>query len=96
MSSLDEYGRQRLREFLRWHVGFWVRYAPQRPDGSWPTMQGREPSFEPRSALEALFSRTDDAAIDYITDELLNRGRLDAPPAPGGAPGVEPAVETEG
>ena len=23
--------RTRLREFLRWHVGFWCRYAPQRP-----------------------------------------------------------------
>ena len=75
--ALDDYGRQRLREFLRWHVGFWVRYAPQRADGSWPTMQGREPAFEPRSALEALLARTDDAAIDYITDELLDGGSFE-------------------
>jgi tRNA-dihydrouridine synthase 3 len=92
---LDEYGRQRLREFLRWHVGFWVRYAPQRPDGSWPTMQGREPAFEPRSAIEALLARTDAAAIDYITEELLNGGALDTPPAPG-EPAVETAADTEG
>ena len=93
--ALDDYGRQRLLEFLRWHVGFWVRYAPQRADGSWPTMQGREPAFEPRSALEALLARTDDAAVDYITDELLNGGSLDAPPIEGDAT-AEPAMETEG
>ncbi len=93
--ALDEYGRQRVREFLRWHVGFWVRYAPQRADGSWPTMQGREPAFEPRSALEALLARTDDAAIDFITDELLHGGSFDKPPAESTA-AVEQAVETEG
>ena len=26
--SLDDHARERMREFLRWHVGFWVRYAP--------------------------------------------------------------------
>jgi tRNA-dihydrouridine synthase 3 len=93
--ALDEYGRQRLREFLRWHVGFWVRYAPQRPDGSWPTMQGREPAFEPRSALEALFARTDDAAVDYITDELLTGGALNCPPSESEAYGTQDA-EREG
>src|SRR5262245_53492430 len=93
---LDEYGRQRLREFLRWHVGFWVRYAPRRPDGSWPTMQGREAAFEPRSALEALLARTDDTAVDYITDELLKGGTLDAPPTASGPSSAEDAVETEG
>jgi len=80
----DEFGRTRLREFLRWHAGFWVRYAPQRPDGTWPTMQARESAFEPRSPLEALFARTDDAALEYITDQLLNRGEFDAPPSPAG------------
>ena len=80
---LDAYGRERLREFLRWHVGFWVRYAPQRPDGSWPTMQQRESAFEPRSPLEALLARTDNRALDYITDQLLDNGDLDRPPAVG-------------
>ena len=28
--SLDDHGRERVRDFLRWHVGFWVRYAPRR------------------------------------------------------------------
>lgn len=75
-ADLDEYGHERLRDFLRWHVGFWVRYAPRRADGSWPTMQQRESAFEPRSPLEALLARTDDRAIDYITDQLIDGGDL--------------------
>ncbi len=75
----DDHARRRIREFLRWHVGFWVRYVPRRPDGTWPAMQARE-TFEPRSPLEALLARTDDAGIDYITDELLSGGTLDSPP----------------
>jgi tRNA-dihydrouridine synthase 3 len=82
-APLDAYGRERVREFLRWHVGFWVRYAPRRPDGTWPSMQQRESAFVPRSPLEALFARTDDAALDYITDQLLDDGSLEAPPAAG-------------
>ena len=82
-AALDAHGHERLREFLRWHVGFWVRYAPQRPDGSWPTMQQRESAFIPRSPLEALLARNDDAALDYITDELIAGGDLASPPAEG-------------
>jgi tRNA-dihydrouridine synthase 3 len=80
-SDLDEYGHTRLREFLRWHVGFWCRYAPRRPDGTWPSMQQRESAFTPRSALEALLARTDDAALDYVTDQLLDGGDFSSPPA---------------
>jgi len=80
--QLDAYGRERLRDFLRWHVGFWVRYAPQRPDGSWPTMQARESAFVPRSPLEALLARHDDAAVDYITDQLIDGGDMASPPPP--------------
>ena len=76
----DEHGRTRVREFLQWHVGFWVRYAPQRPDGTWPTMQQRESAFEPRSPLEALLARSDEAAITFITDALLDDRPLDHPP----------------
>jgi tRNA-dihydrouridine synthase 3 len=79
---LDEFGRTRLREFLRWHVGFWCRYAPRRPDGSWPSMQERESAFVPRSPLEALLARSDEAALDYVTDELLAERDLTAPPPP--------------
>ncbi len=81
-TGLDDYGRERLRTFLRWHVGFWCRYVPRRPDGTWPSMQERQGAFEARSPLEALFARADDAALEYVTDELLNGGTLDAPPPP--------------
>ncbi|HUL75467.1 MAG TPA: tRNA-dihydrouridine synthase family protein [Vicinamibacterales bacterium] len=80
---IDEYGRVRLREFVRWHAGFWCRYVPRRADGTWPSMQQRESAFEPRSPLEALLARSDDAALDYVTDELLNDGDLARPPAAG-------------
>ena len=92
---LDEHGRERLRDFLRWHVGFWVRYAPQRPDGSWPTMQVRESSFVPRSPLEALLARHDDAAVDYITDELIQGGDMASPP-PQGQTESEPVITEAG
>jgi tRNA-dihydrouridine synthase 3 len=82
-AELDDFGRTRLREFLRWHVGFWCRYAPQRPDGTWPSMQQRESAFEPRSPLEELLARTDDPALDYVTDELLRGGDFSQPPRAG-------------
>lgn len=78
----DEHGLTRLREFVRWHAGFWCRYAPRRPDGTWPTMQARESTVGPRSALEALLARSDDAALDYVTDALIHGGDLGAPPEP--------------
>jgi tRNA-dihydrouridine synthase 3 len=89
----DAHGRERVREFLRWHVGFWCRYAPQRPDGSWPTMQQRESSWEHRSPLEALLARADDAAVDYVTDELLRDGDLAQPPSDGGVTTEHDLVE---
>ncbi|HWB15598.1 MAG TPA: tRNA-dihydrouridine synthase family protein [Vicinamibacterales bacterium] len=89
----DEHGRTRAREFLRWHLGFWVRYARRREDGTWPGMQEREPDFAPRSPLEALLARTDDAALDYMTDRLLARDALDDPPvADGGSSAAEIAA----
>ncbi len=75
----DEHGLARIREFLRWHAGFWCRYVPRRADGSYPSMQGRE-TFTARSPLEALLARNDDAGLDYVTDELLRGGDLANPP----------------
>jgi tRNA-dihydrouridine synthase 3 len=94
----DDHGRQRLREFLRWHVGFWCRYAPRRADGSWPTMQTRESAFVPRSPLEALLARTDDPALDYITDALLDDRDLASPPSlgPAGATPEDPDLVEAG
>ncbi len=39
-------------------------------------MQHRESQAAPRSALEALLARQDDAALDYVTDELMANGTL--------------------
>jgi hypothetical protein len=47
-------------------------------------MQQREGAWAHRSALEALLARSDDAAIEYVTDELLSGGDLSTPPAVGG------------
>ena len=91
----DEHGRTRLRPFLRWHAGFWCRYAPQRVDGSWPSMQERESAWTPRSPLEALLARSDDAALDYVTDELMRGGELDNPP-PAGTTASEPDLVEAG
>jgi tRNA-dihydrouridine synthase 3 len=89
----DEYGLTRLRDFLRWHAGFWCRYAPRRADGTWPSMQTRESAFDPRSPLEALLARSDDAALDYVTDELIDGGDFSRPPAAGDAHDTADFVE---
>jgi tRNA-dihydrouridine synthase 3 len=82
----DEHGRTRAREFLRWHTGFWCRYAPRRPDGTWPAMQQRESAFEPRDPLEAFLARSDEPALDYLTDRLLAGADLADPPPAGAVP----------
>ena len=64
-------------------MNFWCRYAPQRPDGSWPSMQEREAAYAPHSPLDALLARHDEAALDYVTDRLLTGGALDNPPPVG-------------
>ena len=89
----DEYGRTRLRTFLRWHVGFWCRYTPQRADGTWPSMQGRESAWNARSPLESLLARSDDAALDYVTDQLMSDGDLSNPPEIGAAASEPDLVE---
>lgn len=88
----DDHGRGRVREFLRWHVGFWCRYARRRDDGTWPSMQHREDSAAVRTPLEGLLARSDDAALDYVTECLLAGTPLDVATAPALRAG---AVETE-
>jgi tRNA-dihydrouridine synthase 3 len=85
----DEHGRGRVREFLRWHVGFWCRHARQRADGTWPSMQQREDSPVLRSPLEVLLARSDEAALDFVTDGLLAGDSLD----PGRAPDMQDAAD---
>lgn len=78
----DDHGRTRVREFLVWHLGWWRRYVPQHPDGSWPTMQEREGSMGVRTPLEALLARRDDGAIQWLADRLLASDDVDPAEAP--------------
>jgi len=78
----DDHGRARVREFLRWHVGFWCRYARRRADGTWPTMQQRETQPFVQSPLERLLARADGEALDYVTDCLLLERDIDPEVAP--------------
>jgi tRNA-dihydrouridine synthase 3 len=78
----DEHGLTRVRTFLRWHVDFWRRYESQRPDGTFPTMQHREGANSVRSPLDTLLARSDDAALEYVTDRLLLGDDLDPNNAP--------------
>ncbi|HYC76467.1 MAG TPA: tRNA-dihydrouridine synthase family protein [Planctomycetota bacterium] len=89
----DERGRARIREFLLWHLGWWCRHVPRRPDGTWPRMQEREERFTPRSELEALLSRNDDAAKAWVAALLLDGEAAAGPPPPPPAP-AEPGAET--
>jgi len=66
----------RVREFLVWHLGFWHRYAPRRADGSYPEMQRRE-TWTPRSPLESLLARSDDAAHAFIAEALIREEALE-------------------
>lgn len=68
----DAHGRSRVREFVRWHLGFWCRYARRHADGSWPSMQTREAAPVIRTALEALLARTDAPALDYLATCLVD------------------------
>lgn len=77
----DEVGLERIRPFLLWHFGFWCRYVPPRPDGTYPTLQHRE-TITPRSPLEALLGRTDAEAHGYLTDVLLRDEAIDVEAVP--------------
>jgi tRNA-dihydrouridine synthase 3 len=73
----DDHGRIRFREFLVWHLGFWCRFVPRRPDGSFSSMQERESLIEPASPAEALLARLDSASHAYLADCLLEGVDLD-------------------
>jgi tRNA-dihydrouridine synthase 3 len=78
----DERGQRQVVEFTKWHLGFWCRHAPQRPDGSWPAMQERESMVFARNPLEALLARQDEAAHAWIAERLVHREALDPSAAP--------------
>jgi tRNA-dihydrouridine synthase 3 len=73
----DERGTAAVRTFVRWHVGFWCRYAGQRADGSWPSMQQREPERAHATPLDALLARSDEPAQAWLTDRLVGLEEID-------------------
>lgn len=80
----DEHGLSRVRDFTRWHLGFWCRYRPPREDGTFPSMQERESGFVPRSPFEGLLARADEPALAYVSACLVRDEPIDpalAPPA---------------
>lgn len=83
----DDHGLTRVRSFLRWHLDFWPRYLPRRADGTFPSMQHRETLRDPRSPLEALLARNDEAAKDYLTECLVTGAEIDPARAPAPAAG---------
>jgi len=86
----DEYGRERVADFTRWHFGFWCRYVPQRTDGTFPTMQGRDSRDFGRTPLECLLARGDAAAHAWLTGRLVAHEPVDPAAAP------PPTEEVEG
>jgi tRNA-dihydrouridine synthase 3 len=78
----DEHGMARVTDFTRWHFGFWCRYVPQREDGSFPTMQGRDSPDFGRSPLESLLARNDAAAHAWLTERLIAHEGVDPAAAP--------------
>jgi tRNA-dihydrouridine synthase 3 len=91
----DERGRRQVAEFARWHAGFWCRYAPRRPDGSWPGMQQREPLTFARTPLEALLARQDEEALAWLVERLMSRDEIDPAAAPAAAGEERPFEEGE-
>ena len=91
-------GRNQAALFARWHLGFWCRYAPRRPDGTWPRMQEREAMTFARNPLEALLARQDEAAHEWLADRLVSGEPIDpaAAPPPGDAVGGVDLSEAEG
>ncbi|MEI6668659.1 MAG: tRNA-dihydrouridine synthase family protein [Acidobacteriota bacterium] len=83
----DEHGLARVAEFAQWHFGFWCRYVPQRADGSFPTMQGRDARDFGRNPLEQLLARGDAAAHAWLTGRLVAHEPVDPAAAP--LPGEE-------
>jgi tRNA-dihydrouridine synthase 3 len=92
----DERGRATVCEFVTWHLSFWCRYAPRRADGSWPTMQEREPRREFASPLDALLARADAAAHAWLAERLVAQEAIDPDAAPPVSEVAEPEVSAAG
>jgi tRNA-dihydrouridine synthase len=93
----DGHGLERVRQFTRWHIDFWHRYMPRRPDGTYPSLQVRENNAEYATTLDAFLARTDDAAHEYLADCLTFEREIDLNTAPSAGQVEEPEfVEAEG
>ena len=93
----DAHGLERVRQFVRWHIDFWHRYAPQRADGTFPNIQVRERESHHATALDALLARTDETAHDYLADCLTFEREIECEAAPAKAERPEAEfVEAEG
>ncbi len=93
----DDHGLERVRQFTRWHIDFWHRYAPRHADGTFPNMQVREREAHHATPLDALLARTDAPAHDYLADCLTYEREIDVAAAPGTEAAAEPEfVEAEG
>jgi tRNA-dihydrouridine synthase 3 len=93
----DDHGLERVRLFVRWHLDFWHRYIRQHPDGSFPSLQVRDPDANTHSALEELLARKDEAALDYLAECLTHLREINLSDAPLPMAGVEREfVEAEG
>jgi tRNA-dihydrouridine synthase 3 len=93
----DAHGLERVRQFTRWHIDFWHRYAPRREDGTFPSLQVRDRVHEHPTPLDAFLARTDDTAHEYLADCLTFEREIDVNAAPDAVPAQEPEfVEAEG
>jgi tRNA-dihydrouridine synthase 3 len=93
----DDHGLQRVREFTRWHLGFWCRYRPPLPDGRFPSMQERDGLFAGRSPLEQLLARSDGPVLEYLADRLVAQEdvRPEDLPAADAGPAAAPLVDLQ-
>ena len=92
----DERGRENVRQFATWHLNFWCRYVPRRPDGSWPTMQARDSGEWARTDLDRLLARTDTAAHAWIAAQLVAGEPVDPAAAPPMSADAEVAIQAAG
>jgi tRNA-dihydrouridine synthase 3 len=93
----DAHGLERVRQFTRWHIDFWHRYAPRREDGSFPSLQVRESHDRFATPLDAFLARSDEAAHEYLADCLAFEREIDVNAVPiSSAPDEPEFVEAEG
>jgi tRNA-dihydrouridine synthase 3 len=78
----DDYGLTRVRTFIKWHLDFWCRYLPRHASGTFPTMQRRDSVESARSSLEALLTRDDEQAFDYLAECLTSGNEIVPADAP--------------